>query len=140
MGESEPAYLASSAHSLTHSDASSVGTAGSFCHIIAAPACAVSPGRKKPATVYQAQGVIGGEAPGDPIKAVNSGKKRSEPDEDNDENSAAAIAAEPPTPSKRPNTQGGGGTEYVLAASKVGNGHFSDPLVDPSTYSAPVST
>jgi hypothetical protein len=69
-----------------------------------------------------------GQAPRVHIKAVISGEKRSEPDEDKDENSAAANASEPIKPCKRPNTQGCGGTEYVLAAIKVGNGHFSDAL------------
>jgi hypothetical protein len=136
MSESEPGYLVSSAHSLAHSDASSVGTAASCSHSRAAPACAVSPGSKKPAMAYQAQRDIVGQAPGVHIKAVISGKKRSEPDEDKDENSAAANASEPLTPSKRPNTEGGGGTEYALAASKVGNGHFSDARVELSTHSA----
>ncbi len=141
MGEGEPAYLASSSHSLAQSDASGVGTAGSCSHSRAALACAVSPGGKtKPATVYQAQGVMVGQAPRVHIKAVISGEKRSEPDEDKDENSAAANASEPIKPCKRPNTQGCGGTEYVLAAIKVGNGHFSDALVDPSTHLAPMST
>lgn len=137
MSESDPAYPACIAHALAHSDASAEGTVVSCAYGRDDQACTMSRGRKKQAAVYQAEGVIIGQTLGADIKSVISGKKRCEPDETNDENSEAAHFSES---GKRPNTQGGVGTEYALASSRVGNGHFSEALVDPSMHSALIST
>ncbi len=124
-----PAYQGSSGSTLAHA-----GTNASRSRSRHAQACAAAPGRKKAAATSKTQAAVLGQ-----ISGATGARKRPARAADRDDDGAAAIASEPLSPSKRPNTQGAGGAEFALAASKMGT-HFSDAFVDSSTHSAPIST